>query len=139
MANELKLPVIIHTRDASLDTYKVLSENKPKYGAILHCFKPSDDLMKLVINDGYYVGFGGNITYKRSKSFANYIKQIPISQIVLETDCPYLAPIPFKGSINDSSNLPVIITKLAEYLETEKEYLSQIVYNNSLKFYKIKK
>ena len=108
LANTLKLPIAIHTRDASLDTYNVLINNKPKYGALLHCFKPTDDLMKLVLNEGYYVAFGGNITYKRSKSFANYVLQIPNDRLVIETDSPYLAPIPFKGEINDSSNLQLI-------------------------------
>jgi TatD DNase family protein len=139
LANTLKLPISIHTRDASLDTYSILKENKPRYGALLHCFKPTDDLMKLVLEENYYVAFGGNITYKRSKSFGEYLKKIPISQIVLETDSPYLTPIPYKGEINDSSNLPIICDKLAEYLELEKEELAKIVYQNSIDFFNINK
>lgn len=138
LANTLKLPIAIHTRDASLDTYNVLINNKPKYGALLHCFKPTDDLMKLVLNEGYYVAFGGNITYKRSKSFANYVLQIPNDRLVIETDSPYLAPIPFKGEINDSSNLKLICKKLAEYKNMDEEELSKLLFNNSMKFYNIK-
>lgn len=138
LANKLKLPVVIHTREASLDTYNVLKENKPMYGALLHCFKPTDDLMKLVLEDGYYVAFGGNITYKRSKSFTDYVRKIPLDRILLETDSPYLAPEPYKGSLNDSSNLPIILDKLSEYVEIDKEKLADIAFNNSLKFYNIK-
>lgn len=139
LANELKLPVVIHTRDASFDTYNILIKNKPMYGALLHCFKPTDDLMKLVLEYNYYVAFGGNITYKRSKSFGDYIKKIPVDQILLETDSPYLSPEPYKGMLNDSSNLPIILNKLAEYLGMENEELSSILFENSLKFYNIKK
>ena len=138
LANSLKLPIVVHTREASLDTYKVLIENKPKYGALLHCFKPTDDLMKLVLNEGYYVAFGGNITYKRSKSFSDYVYQIPNERLLIETDCPYLAPIPFKGEINDSSHLDIICKKLAEYKKMEEEELAQILFKNSIKFYNIK-
>lgn len=137
LANKLELPVVVHTREASLDTYDVLINNKPKYGALLHCFKPSDDLMKLVLEEGYYVAFGGNITYKRSKSFGEYLKKIPLDRIVLETDSPYLAPEPYKGSLNDSSNLPIILEKLSEYLEVEKEELAKIVYDNAIRFFKL--
>lgn len=139
LANELKLPVVIHTREASLDTYNVLKKNKPQYGALLHCFKPTDDLMKLVLEDGYYVAFGGNITYKRSKSFGDYVKKIPINKILIETDSPYLAPEPYKGSLNDSSNLPLILEKLSEYREMDKEELADILFENSVSFYKIEK
>lgn len=138
LANNLKLPIAIHTRDASFDTYNILKNNKPKYGALLHCFKPTDDLMKLVLNEGYFVAFGGNITYKRSKSFADYVLKIPNEQLVIETDCPYLAPIPFKGELNDSSNLNLICKKLAEYKHMNEEELSVILFNNSIKFYNIK-
>lgn len=138
LANELNLPVVIHTREASLDTYNILKENKPKYGALLHCFKPSDDLMKLVLEHDYYVAFGGNITYKRSKSFGDYVRKIPLDRILLETDSPYLAPEPYKGMLNDSSNLPLILDKLAEYLNVDKEELADITYNNSVRFFKLK-
>ena len=138
LANKLRLPVVIHTREASLDTYKILKNNKPQYGGLLHCFKPTDDLMKLILEDGYYVAFGGNITYKRSKSFGEYVKKIPIEKIVLETDSPYLAPEPYKGQVNDSSNLPIILDKLSEFLEIDKNRLSEILYENSLRFFNIK-
>lgn len=139
LANTLKLPIVIHTRDASLDTYNILKENRPEYGALLHCFKPTDDLMRLVLEYDYYVAFGGNITYKRSESFGDYVRKIPIDRILLETDSPYLAPESFKGSLNDSSNLPIILDKLAEYRNMKSDELADILFENSLRFYKINK
>ena len=137
LANKLKLPIIVHSRDAALDTYNVLREVEPEYGALLHCFQPSDDLVRLVIEKKYTVAFGGNITFKRNESFKKYILQIPIEQIVIETDSPYLAPEPLRGTVNDSSNLPIICRKLAEYKGMPVEFVAEKVYNNAIKFYKL--
>lgn len=138
LANSLKLPIVIHSRDASLDTYNIIRQNKPEYGALFHCFQPSDDLVRLILQNGYSVAFGGNITYKRNESFSKYIKQIPIEKIVIETDAPYLSPVPYRGTINTSANLPIICKKLSEYKEMDINYVSERVYKNSLDFFKIK-
>lgn len=138
IANTLKLPILVHTRDASLDTYNILkNEKKAEYGTLLHCFNPTDDLLRLVLEREYTVAFGGNITYKRANSFKDYLLKIPINQIVLETDCPYLAPIPVRGTINNSTNLKYICDKLAEYKELKSEYVAKITFENAMRFYKI--
>ena len=140
LANTLKLPILIHTRDASFDTYKILKdERRAEYGTLLHCFNPTDDLVRLVLDRGYTVAFGGNITYKRSTSFKGYLEKIPLSQIVVETDAPYLAPVPVRGTINDSTNLKYICKKLSEYKEIDEDIVVENVYNNALNFYNIKK
>ena len=138
VVNYLKLPFIIHSRDSYLDTYNVIKEHKPLYGALFHCFHPNDDLVRLVKENGYTVAFGGNITYKRGKKFAEYVKEIPIEQIVIETDSPYLPPEPYRGTINTSLNLPIICNKLAEYKEMDVEQVAKIVYENSKRFFNIK-
>lgn len=138
LANSLKLPIVVHTRDASLDTYNILKENKAEYGTLLHCFHPTDDLVRLVLENGYMVAFGGNITYKRNSSFAKYVEKIPLSQIVIETDCPYLSPEPYRGKVNTSANLPIICKKLAEFKNLEYEQVAKQVYENSCKFFNIK-
>ena len=137
LANTIKLPILIHSRDASLDTYNTIKEKKAEYGTLFHCFQPSDDLVRLVLDNGYMVAFGGNITFKRNESFKKYIEQIPIDQIVIETDSPYLSPAPYRGKRNDSSNLPLICRKLAEYKNMDEEQVAKIVYNNSCEFFKI--
>ncbi|MEG1203791.1 MAG: TatD family hydrolase [Clostridia bacterium] len=137
LSNALKLPIVIHTRDASLDTYKIIKEHKAKYGTLFHCFSPTDDLMRLVLEGGYSVAFGGNITYKRNASFEKYIVKIPIGQIVIETDSPYLPPEPYRGKINTSANLPIICKRLSEYKNMNEEEVAKLVYSNSIKFFNI--
>ena len=137
LANHLKLPILIHSRDASLETYNTLKEKRAEYGTLFHCFQPSDDLVRLVLENGYFVAFGGNITFKRNESFKKYIDMIPLDKIVIETDSPYLSPEPYRGKRNDSSNLPIICKKLAEYKGEEEEKVAKIIYDNSLKFFKI--
>lgn len=139
LANKLKLPIVVHTRDASLDTYTVLKENPAKYGTLLHCFSPTEDLVRLALeNDNYKVAFGGNITYNRAASFKKYMDMLPVEKIVIETDSPYLPPVPLRGTVNTSKNLPIILEKLAEYKNMNVEELSEIVYRNSLEFFNIK-
>ncbi len=138
LANKLKLPIVVHSRDASLDTYLTLKEHPAKYGTLLHCFSPTEDLVRLVVENNYMVAFGGNITYNRAKSFQKYMDMIPATQIVIETDAPYLPPVPLRGTINTSKNLPIILEKLAEYKHMDVEELSKIVYRNSLEFFNIK-
>ena len=130
LANKLKLPIVVHSRDASLDTYLTLKEHPAKYGTLLHCFSPTEDLVRLVVENNYMVAFGGNITYNRAKSFQKYMDMIPATQIVIETDAPYLPPVPLRGTINTSKNLPIILEKLAEYKHMDVEELSKIVYRN---------
>lgn len=137
LANKLKLPIIIHSRDASEDTYNVIRQNPPEYGALFHCFQPSDDLVRLVLEKKYMVAFGGNITYKRNESFKKYILQIPLEQIVIETDSPYLSPVPLRGTVNDSSNLKIILKKLADYKGMDEEYVAKRVYKNAIEFFKL--
>lgn len=139
LANTLKLPILIHTRDASLDTYNILkNEKQAEYGTLLHCFNPTDDLVKIVLERGYTVAFGGNITYKRAASFKTYLEKIPLDQIVVETDAPYLAPVPVRGTVNDSTNLKYVCQKLAEYKDISEEEVTTNVYKNAINFYKIK-
>ncbi len=138
LANKLKLPIVVHSRDASLDTYTTLKDHPAKFGTLLHCFSPTEDLVRLVLENGYMVAFGGNITYNRAKSFQKYMDMIPVEQILVETDAPYLPPVPLRGTLNSSKNLPIILEKLAEYKHMDVEELSKIVYRNSLEFFNIK-
>ncbi|MDF2866190.1 MAG: putative deoxyribonuclease [Clostridia bacterium] len=139
LAEKLNLPIVIHSRDASLDTYNVIRENVIEGTKLLfHCFAPTDDLVKLVLERKYLVAFGGNITYPRNVSFKRYIEMIPVEQMVLETDSPYLTPIPFRGKINNSSNLNIVCKKLAEYKNMNEEDLAKILYKNSIEFFNLK-
>lgn len=139
LAKKYNLPVIIHSRDASSDMHDIIKEEKNMNGRILfHCFEPNEQIAKLVIERGYLIAVGGNITYKRKQSAIDIIKSIPIDQVVLETDCPYLTPEPNRGKRNDSSNIQYIIKRLAEIKEMDPKELANIVYKNSIRFFGIR-
>lgn len=138
LAKKYNLPAIIHSRDADLDMYNIIKEEKEMNGKLLfHCFDPNEQIAGLVIDRGYMIAVGGNITYKRKQSSIDIIKSIPLEQIVLETDCPYLSPEPNRGKRNDSTNIKYIIKRLAEIKEIDEEELIKIVYENSIRFFSI--
>ncbi len=138
-AQSKNLPIIVHTRDASNDTAKILREyTNDSNKVLLHCFCPTDDMVNLVMQrDNVYISLGGNITFKRKDSFEKYIQRIPIEKIMLETDSPYLAPVPKRGQRNDSSNIILICAKLAEIKNMKEDEVAEITYKNSCNFYNI--
>lgn len=137
-ANKMKLPVIIHSRDAGEDTAKVLEEVKPQFGLVFHCYQPNGATLNTILKNDYYASFTGNITFKRNDFFYDVIKKIPIDRIMVETDCPYMAPEPHRGTRNDSSNIPIMVQKIAEIFDKDIEEMANILYNNSLRFFNIK-
>ncbi len=138
LAIKYNLPVIIHCRDASDDMYHVLNNDKYKdLSIVFHCFQPADAIVNLVIKRKWFIGLGGNITYKRSAHSIDLIKLVPLDQIMVETDAPYLSPEPVRGTRNESKNIKYVIQKLAEVKGVEIKTLQEILYDNSLKFYRI--
>lgn len=139
LAIKYNLPVIIHSRDASEDMYHILKDKKyENIKMVFHCFQPSDEIARLVIKRKYFIGLGGNITFKRSQHSLDIIKSIPLEQIMVETDAPYMSPVPVRGTRNESKNIKYVIEKLAEIKEIEVEKLEEILYENSIKFFNIK-
>jgi len=139
LAIKYNLPVIIHSRDASEDMYHILKDKKyENIKLVFHCFQSSDEIAKLVIHRKYMIGLGGNITFKRSQHSLDIIKSIPMEQIILETDAPYMSPVPVRGTRNESKNIKYVIEKLAEIKEMEVEKLGDILYKNSINFFNIK-
>lgn len=137
-AYEVGLPVQIHSRDASIDTVEILeqTENKPSK-IMFHCFDLNEQTAKYIIKNGYNISVGGNITYKRTETAINVLKEMPLKNIMTETDAPYLAPQSKRGTRNDSSNIHEVIEKLAEIKEMDKEELAEVLYNNAKEFYGI--
>jgi len=135
-AYEVGLPVQIHSRDASVDTVEVLESTDRKPQKIMfHCFDLNEQTAKYIIEKGYKISLGGNITYKRTDTAIKVIKEMPLENIMTETDAPYLAPVPHRGERNESQNIQYVIEKLAEIKEMEKEEVARIVYNNAIEFY----
>lgn len=137
-AYEVGLPVQIHSRDASLDTIEVLesTDKKPKK-IMFHCFDLNEQTAKYIIEHGYKISVGGNITYKRTETAIKVLKEMPKEFIMTETDSPYLAPQTKRGTRNDSANIKEVIQKLAEIKEMDVEELADILYNNAKEFYNI--
>ena len=138
LAIKYDLPVIIHSRDAIDDMFHILKDSKyEKLSIVFHCFQPADSIADLVIKRNYMIGLGGNITYKRSEHSLNVIRKIPIEQILVETDCPYLSPVPLRGERNESKNIKYVIEKLSEIKGIDINTLEDVLYRNSIKFFKI--
>ena len=139
LAMKYKLPVIIHSRDASEDMYHILKDKEyENIKLVFHCFQPSDEIARLVLERKYMVGLGGNITFKRSQHNLDIIKSIPVEQIMVETDAPYMSPVPVRGTRNESKNIKYVIMKLSEIKEFEVEDLANILFENSINFFDIK-
>ncbi len=115
LARESQLPVIIHSRDAAEDTMRVMKEvHAEEIPGVIHCYSYSLEMAKEFIKMGYYIGVGGVVTFKNAKKLKETVMQIPLERILLETDSPYMAPEPHRGSRNDSGNLVYVAEKIAE-------------------------
>ena len=137
LANEIKLPITIHTRDAIDDTIHILLNEKIENSGILHCCPFNKELVRHGLEKGLYIGFGGTSTFKNSKNAGEIIKMMPKEKILIETDSPYLAPEPFRGTRNDSSNLKYIVAKIAEFRGETAEEVARYTYENAIRLFKI--
>ncbi|MBR6568373.1 MAG: TatD family hydrolase [Clostridia bacterium] len=111
-ANELGLPVIIHDRDAHEDTMNILKELKPK--GVVHCFSGSAEMAKEILKLGLYIGIGGAVTFKNARKPVEVVEILPLDRLLLETDAPYMTPVPFRGKRCDSSHIAYTAEKIAE-------------------------
>ena len=139
-ARELKLPIVIHARESYPEIFKVLDEeNDTDLKGVFHCFSGTEsDAAHILSYGGFKMGIGGTITYKKSK-LPSVIKNIDLSNILLETDAPYLAPRPFRGKRNESSYLSFVVTKLSEIYECSESQIIERTTLNAEELYNIQK
>ena len=137
MANELQLPIVIHTREAVMDTLEILKNNKVQKKGIFHCCPLNRELVKEGLKLGFYISFAGPITFKNSKNANEIIQMVPLDKMVIETDSPYLAPEPHRGTRNDSRNVKYIAEKIANVKEMSLEDIAKITYKNAMKIFEI--
>lgn len=135
LANELGLPVNIHDREAHGDTMELLRKYRPR--GILHCFSGSVEMAREAVRLGMYIGIGGVVTFKNSRKCVEVVNDIPIERIVLETDCPYLAPVPLRGKRNDSSLIIHTAGKIAELKSMTVEEVLRITRQNAAQVYNL--
>lgn len=138
LAHEIDLPVIIHSREAAADTYKIMKEEKAdKLSGVIHCFSYTKETARDYLNWNYYFGIGGVVTFQNAKKLKEAVEYIPIENIVLETDSPYLAPVPFRGKRNSSLNLPLIAKAIADIKGMDVERVKEITTLNTKKLYRL--
>lgn len=138
LANNLNLPIVIHTREAIYDTLDILkNEITPIRKGIFHCCPLNLDLIREGIKLGFYISFAGPITFKNSKNAEEAIKAVPLNRILIETDSPYLAPEPKRGTRNDSRNVIYMAEKIANAKEMSIEEIAKITYENAERIFDI--
>ena len=136
LATEEKMPVIIHSREASQDTFDIMKkEHAGTTGGVIHCFSGSAEMAKEYVKMGYYIGVGGVVTFKNSRVLKEVVKAIPLEHIVVETDCPYLAPTPHRGKRNSSVYLPLVIEEIAKLKGITAEEVENATYENAQRLY----
>jgi len=140
LAREVKLPVIIHSRDASKETLDIMKAHKAEeIGGVIHCYSYSKETAKEYLNMGFYFGIGGVVTFKNARQVKEAVQYIPLDRILLETDCPYLSPEPNRGKRNSSLNIPYIAGAIAQLKGIEYDELIGITSQNAKKMYFKKK
>jgi TatD DNase family protein len=138
LARVLELPMIIHSRDAANDTFSIMKAAKADaIGAIIHCFSYSVEQARQYLNMGFYLGIGGVITFTNGRKLKEVVAYAPLEQLLLETDCPYLAPVPFRGKRNSSLYLPHVVEEIARIKNVDTETVIKVTEENAKKFYRI--
>lgn len=136
LAGELKLPLIIHSRDAANDTYRIMKDMQTdRLGAIIHCFSYSVEQARLYLNMGFYLGIGGVVTFTNAKKLKEVVEYAPLERLMLETDCPYLAPVPNRGKRNSSLNLTYVVKEIARIKNIDYDTVVRATKDNAEKFY----
>lgn len=137
IANELNLPVVIHSRDADMDMLEILKHNKINAGFIMHCFSSSVEIAKEIIKLDGYISISGTVTFKNAKNVVEVVKIVPKDRLLIETDCPYLAPVPYRGERNDSSYVIKTAEKIAEIRNETIEEIAETTKKNAMRIYNI--
>lgn len=137
LANKLDLPIVIHTRDAVMDTIDILKNTECKNKGVFHCCPLNIELVKEALKLGFYISFAGPVTFKNSKNAESVVSLVPNEKILIETDSPYLSPEPVRGKRNDSRNVKYIAQKIADIKEITIEQIAKQTYKNAQTIFKL--
>ena len=136
LAREEKLPMIIHSREAAADTLRVMKEEKSEeIGGVIHCFSYSAEMAEEYLKMGFYLGIGGVVTFKNAKKIKEVVQMAPMERILLETDSPYLAPVPYRGKRNSSLYLPYVVREIAEIKGISEEEVIEMTEKNAVRLF----
>ena len=141
LAQERNLPVVIHSRDAAADTLEIMKEayaqSNKKLTGVIHCFSYETEMAREYVKMGFFMGIGGVATFKNGRKLKEVIEDTPLDKIVLETDCPYLAPVPFRGKRNSSEKLSYVVEAMAELKGVSGEEVERITWENACRLYRL--
>jgi len=139
IARLLKLPVVIHSREADDDTVNILREELTGYerGGVMHCFGGSVAMARNTIELGFFISFAGNLTFKKAENLRDVARQLPLDRLLIETDCPYLTPVPFRGRRNEPARVVETARCLAELLGKELEEIGRITSENFARLFNV--
>lgn len=137
LAVETGLSVIIHSREASADTFDILKQYEGRVTGVIHCYSYSPEMAKEYLKMGYYIGIGGVLTFKNARKLRETAIETPLERILVETDCPYLSPEPNRGKRNSSLNLKYVVAELARLKGISEEEVMRVTYDNAMKMYGI--
>lgn len=137
LANKLHFPIIIHSRDAAADTLAIIKKYKPLYGFVFHCFSYSYEVMKEVIALGGYIGLDGPVTYKNAVTPKKVAVNVPLNRLLLETDAPYLAPVPHRGERNEPSFIVNVASMISQLRNMTFDELCLVTYQNGKDFFHV--
>ncbi len=138
LARALGLPINVHSREAAQDTYDlIVEEHGYENSGIIHCFGYPVEMAERFVKLGLYVGVGGVVTFKNARKLKEVVARIPIERIVLETDCPYMAPVPKRGTRNDPRNLPYVVEEIAALRQMDPAEVIRITTENAKRVYRI--
>ena len=137
IANLMNLPIVIHTREAVMDTLEILKKNTVNKKGVFHCCPLNRELVKEALKLGFYISFAGPVTFKNSKNADEIIELCPLEKMLIETDSPYLSPEPFRGKRNDSRNVKFIAEKIASVKQIPVEEIAKITYKNASNIFEI--
>ncbi|WP_281883858.1 TatD family hydrolase [Paenibacillus sp. YYML68] len=139
LARKVKLPIVIHNRDAHHDVVETLREEKAsEVGGVMHCFSGSWETAKQCLDLNFYISFGGPVTFKNAKQPKEVLEKVPLDRLLIETDAPYLAPHPYRGKRNESSYVRLIAETAAEIKGLSLEELAEITTRNATKLFNLK-
>lgn len=139
LARALGLPINVHSREAAQDTYDlIVEEHGYENSGIIHCFGYPVEMAERFVKLGLYVGVGGVVTFKNARKLKEVVERIPIECIVLETDCPYMAPVPKRGTRNDPRNLPYVVEEIAALRQMDPAEVIRITTENAKRVYRIR-
>ncbi len=137
MAKRLQLPVVVHDREAHKDCFDILKEKNPDRGVLFHCFSGSTEFMKECVKQGWYIALGGVVTFKNAIKMKEVAHDVPLDKLVLETDSPYLTPVPYRGKPNKPAYVKYVAEEIAKIKQMSVEELIDITTTNAERFFGI--